>query len=194
MHKSHSSPPNYCHYHPPPPNYCHYHPPPPNYCHCHYHPPPPKLVNGYPRWNRHRRLYRSHLRMNNVDWASDDEEEGDDYHYQYPCHHEQPHQPMEDEYSYDSYPNTRSTTSSHTSSSSKSKSTKDTKSTKKTKSTKSTKNSDTCKTDTSTHDGRWTTTNDEKWTIATVMSNNDDCSCISDETNLSHEVHNYFVG
>jgi hypothetical protein len=26
------------------------------------------------------------------------------------------------------------------------------------------------------------------------MSNNDDCSCISDETNLSHEVHNYFVG
>ena len=182
MHKSHSSPPNYCHYHPPPP---------PNYCHCHYHPPPPKLVNGYPRWNRHRRLYRSHLRMNNVDWASDDEEEGeaDYYQYQYPCHHEQPHQPMEDEYSYDSYPNTRSTTSSHTSSSSKSKSTKGTKSTKKTKSTENT-----CKTDTSTHDGRWTTTNDEKWTIATVMSNNDDCSCISDETNLSHEVHNYFVG
>ena len=37
--------------------------------------PQPVYINGYPRWNRHRRLHRSHLRMKNVDWASDDEEE-----------------------------------------------------------------------------------------------------------------------
>ena len=191
MNKSHSLP-NYCQQPPPPPCHCHHH-----------HPPPPKLVNGYPRWNRHRRLYRSHLRMNNVDWASDDEEEPVyqyQYHYQYPYHYQYHYpcnneQPMEDEYSYDSYPVSHSsagsshpsTTSSHTSTSStKSKSTK---STKKTKSTKSTKN--TCKTDTS---GRWTATNDEKWTIASNNNDEEDCSCISGETNLSHDVHNYIVG
>ena len=175
-------------------NYCQ---PPPPPCHCHHHhPPPPKLVNGYPRWNRHRRLYRSHLRMNNVDWASDDEEEPVyQYHYQYPYHYQYHYpcnneQQMEDEYSYDSYPvpssdsGCTSTTSSHTSTSStKSKSTK---STKKTKSTKNT-----CKTDTS---GRWTATNDEKWTIASNNNDEEDCSCISGETNLSHDVHNYIVG
>ena len=174
-------------------------PPPPCHCH-HHHPPPPKLVNGYPRWNRHRRLYRSHLRMNNVDWASDDEEEPVyHYHYQYPYHYQYHYpcnneQPMEDEYSYDSYPVSHSSaSSSHTSSSPPSTTSSHTstksKSTKKTKSTKSTKN--TCKTDTS---GRWTATNDEKWTIASNNNDEEDCSCISGETNLSHDVHNYIVG
>jgi hypothetical protein len=37
------------------------------------------------------------------------------------------------------------------------------------------------------------TNNDERWTIAT-STNDDDCSCISGETNLSQDVHNYFVG
>ena len=43
--------------------------------------PQSSYVNGYPRWNRHRRLHRSHLRMKNVDWASDDEEEEDPIQY-----------------------------------------------------------------------------------------------------------------
>lgn len=65
-------------------------PMPPQPCH------KPKLVNGYPRWNRYRRLHRSHLRMKNVDWASDDEDECapppyyPPYPYPYPHSHHGP--------------------------------------------------------------------------------------------------------
>ena len=163
--------------------------------HSHYPPPvmifnpaPQKLINGYPRWNRYRRLHRSHLRMNNVDWAIEDDEEDDDKQYQYPPHpypypYPYPYPcpslypspkppseekddpfapPMDDEYSCDSYPTII----------------------RKKESRPTTPVSE---------PDRLHTNNDERWTVAT-STNDDDCSCISGETNLSQDVHNYFVG
>jgi hypothetical protein len=181
--------------------------------------PPPVYINGYPRWNRHRRLHRSHLRMKNVDWASDDEEEEEvsyppythmhpyaqpSHMHQQPYSHVHPHQhsntsqendpfspPSDDELSYDSIPieNAEEEEPHPTHYPIHSPSDVPVSSCIPINST-------------TPHISAYNyppvngiyTNNDERWTVTTYSkTDDDDCTCFSDETKES-DVHEYVIG